>query len=248
MLRKYKILAGIGAACALGLASLSQCRGPHANVSLHGVNYSDREFSYLVEDPEDPTQPLGGEHIAPFAGGGTTCCALLPWKWKPGTKVRLTTFHWLKQRPDGSLPRVMEEHEVDVPEYAEAGELWVIRDVNGKISVVSSNFQPDHANWPGKIKGWPVPSLEFQRERWELYRKEAAHGVELYESLLKKLKEDPEGQAKRAWEVDKEYSTSEVAGFTGPADPRYMKYLAKDYSEGLVRSKVKLEEIMKAKP
>lgn len=245
---KHKILIGIlGVAGVVGLA-LSQYRGSHASVSLHGVNYSDREFSYFIADPENPKKTIGGEHIAPFAGGGTTCCAVLPWKWKPGTKVRLTTIHWLKKRPDGKLPQVTEEHEVDVPEYAEAGELWVIRDGDGKISVVSTNVQPDHPGWPGRIKGWPVPSLEYRLERWELHRELEQGNVDLYLSLSQELERNPKDHAKEMWAHDKEYSSSEIAGFTGPTDPRYIEHLHKAYVEGMKRSTARLEEIMKAKP
>jgi hypothetical protein len=242
----YKILSGM--LCVLGFASLLSCRPSNANVSLHGVNYSDREFSYFIADPENPKKSLGGEHIGPFAGGGTTCCASLPRKWKPGTKVQLTTIHWLKKLPDGSLPEVTEEHDVEVPEYAEPGELWVIRDVNGKISLVSSNLQPDHPSWPGKVKGWPTPSLDFQRERWELYRKLEAHNVDLFQSLLSELDHDPAGKAHEAWAFDKEYSPAKIAKFTGPDDRRYIDHLRTRYTEGLRLSRNQLEEVMKAKP
>ncbi len=244
----HKILiGGLGIAGVVGL-DLSQYGDSHTSVSLHGVNYSDGEFSYFIADPDDPQKTIGGEHIAPFAGGGTTCCAVLPWKWKPGTKVRLTTTHWLKRLPDGNLPEVTEEHEVEVPEYPEAGELWVIKNGDGKISVVSSNVQPDHASWPGRIKGWPVPSLEYQRERWELYRKHEANGVELYLTLLRDLEQDPEKEATESWEYAKERRPSELKGFTGPRDPRYIQFLKNDYVNGLNRSKAQLAEIMKAKP
>lgn len=248
MLLKHKILIGVlGVSGAVGLA-LSQYRGSHASVSLHGVNYSDREFSYFIADPENPRKTIGGEHIAPFAGGGTTCCAVLPWKWKPGTKVRLTTTHWLKKLPDGSLPEVTKEHEVEVPEYAEAGELWVIRDGEGKISVVSSNVQPDHPAWPGKIKGWPIPSVEYQRERWEIYRDVEQSYVNAFESLLKELEQDPVNHVVKMWKHDSEYSASEITGFTGPNDPRYLEHLKKSYIDGIKRSRNDLEDIMKAKP
>lgn len=248
MLLKYKVLIGVLGALGVAALALSQYRSSLASVSLHGVNYSDREFSYFIADPEDPKQTIGGEHIPPFAGGGTTCCALLPWKWKPGTKVRVKTTHWLKRRPDGSLPKVNQEHEVEVPEYAEAGELWVIRDGNGKISVVSSDLQPDHPNWPGNIKGWPTPSLEYRRERWEIYRDVAQASVNAFVSLSKQFEQDPIKNAKEMWEHDKEYSANEIAGFRGPDDPRYHEHLKKTYIEGLRSSREELEEIMKAKP
>lgn len=248
MLLKHKILIGVlGFAGVVGLA-LSQYGGSHASVSLHGVNYSDREFSYFIADPENPQKAIGGEHIAPFAGGGTTCCAALPWKWKPGTKVRLTTTHWLKKLPDGSLPEITEGHEVEVPEYAEPGELWVIRDGDGKISVVSSNVQPDHASWPGRIKGWPVPSLKYRRERWELHRNLEEHSVNVHKSLLRKLEQHPEKEANEAWKFAKEYSPSDLVGFSGSDDPRYFQFLKKKYTEELNRSKAQLDEIIRAKP
>ncbi|KFC68482.1 DUF3304 domain-containing protein [Massilia sp. LC238] len=245
---KHKILVGVLSVAGVVGVALSQYRSSHASVSLHGVNYSDREFSYFISDPENPQKTIGGEHIAPFAGGGTTCCAVLPWKWKPGTKVRLTTTHWLKKLPDGSLPEVTEEHEVEVPEYAEAGELWVIRNGEGKISVVSSNVQPDHLAWPGEIKGWPVPSVQYQRERWEIYRDVERSYVDAFESLLKELEQDPDNHVIKMWKHDTEYSSSEITGFTGPNDPRYIRHLKKTYIEGLKRSRSDLEEIMKAKP
>lgn len=248
MLLKHKILIGVlGAVGVIGLV-LSQYRGAHASVSLHGVNYSDREFSYFIADPENPKKTIGGEHIAPFAGGGTTCCAVLPWKWKPGTKIRVSTTHWLKKRPDGSLPEVTQEHEVEVPEYAEVGELWVIRDAQGKISVVSSNVQPNHPGWPGRIKGWPIPSVEYQRERWEIHREVAQAHVNAFVSLSNELEQDSINHVKKTWEYDKEYSAKEIAAFKGPDDPRYRKHLKERYIEGLESSINDLEEIMKAKP
>ncbi|MCC2955838.1 DUF3304 domain-containing protein [Massilia sp. IC2-477] len=249
MLQKYKVLLSVLAVLGmLGLVALWQYRGSHASVSLHGVNYSDREFSYFIADPENPEKATGGEHIAPFAAGGTTCCAVLPLKWKPGAKIRLSTTHWLKKLPDGTLPEVVQEHEVEVPEYAEAGELWVIRDEDGKVNVVSSNLQPDHPNWPGKIKGWPVPSIEYQRERWELYRKDRQGYVELYTSMLKELESHPQDRAKSAWNHAKERNPAELQQFTGPDDPRFLQKLQKEYSDGLAWSSARLTEILEAKP
>lgn len=245
---KHKILVGVlGVGGMVGLA-LSQYRGSHTSVSLHGVNYSDREFSYFIAAPENPKKTIGGEHIAPFAGGGTTCCAVLPWKWQPGTKVRLTTTHWLKKLPDGSLPEVTEEHEVEVPEYAEAGELWIIRDSAGKISVVSSNVQPDHPTWPGKVKGWPVPSLEYQRQRWELYVHEKKIYLNTFANSLKEIESDPDKQAMEAWNHAMEYSPSELKGFTGPKDPNYRSHLTNTYSIRLRELEGELDALLRSKP
>lgn len=239
---------GAGVLCLLGLAALALLKPTNADVSLHGVNYSDREFSYFIADPDDPEQFTGGEHIGPFAGGGTTCCATLPRKWKPGTKLRLTTRHWLKKRPDGSLPEVTEEHEVEVPKYSEAGELWVIRNADGKISVVSSNVQPDHPDWPGTIKGWPVPSLEFQRERWELHVHQKKIYLKSYADSLEKLKSNPDEEAKEAWDHSMKYSPAELNGFNNPNDTNYKSHLKNAYSNRLKELEQELDDLLRSKP
>jgi hypothetical protein len=234
----------------LGASLLSGCGKSTVDVSLHGVNYTVDPFTYMVMDPVDPEKISGGEHIDSFSAGGTTCCATLPRKWRPGIKLQIRTTHWLKARPDGSLPEIKQAHVVEVPKYVDGkpGELWVLRNADGSVSVVSSDFQPDHAQWPGKVKGWPVPSLEYQRERWEVLRKHEANGVESYLSALAELKENPDKQAREAWEVTKRYYPSDLVGFSGPSDPKYRDSLRKEYEEGLARSQVWLKNIMDEKP
>lgn len=234
----------------LGVSLMSACAKPTVGVNLHGVNYTGDTFSYWVMDPANPEQGSGGELIDPFGAGGTMCCATLPRKWRPGIKLTVRTTHWLKAHPDGSLPEVKQVHVVEIPKYIDdkPGELWVLRNADGSLSVVSSDLQPDHAQWPGNVKGWPVPSLEYQRERWELYRKHEADGVELYLSLLDDLRKAPEKAAKESWDHTKQYYPSELAEFSGPEDPKYRHYLIRHYEEGLERSRHLLKQVMDARP
>ncbi|MGZ8295076.1 MAG: DUF3304 domain-containing protein, partial [Telluria sp.] len=177
-------------ACVLSACLLAGCEKAEVDVSLHGVNYGGDAFSYYVTDPTKPkTSGAGGELIEPFAAGGTTCCFTLPKKWRPGIKVEVRTTHWLPQKPDGSLPEVKQIHLVDVPVYANdsPGELWVLRAADGTLAVISSDLQPDHPNWPGKLKGWPIPSLEYRRERWALIRNHQETFVTAYMKLLDEL-------------------------------------------------------------
>lgn len=230
---------------------LSACEKTVVNVDLHGVNYSAEPFTYSVTNPANPQGSSGGgELIDPYAAGGTTCCAQLPKKWRPGIKLKVDTTHWLKEKPDGTLPEVKETHIVDVPPYVDnrAGDLWVLRNADGSIGVVSSIYQPDNPKWPGKIKGWPMPSLEYQRERWELTKNLQKDKVETAASLLKSLKQDPQGQAKEAWEYAKEHDPKSIKGFSGPEDPKYFAYLQADYQEWLKRSEKRLSEILKEQP
>jgi hypothetical protein len=214
------------------------------------VNYSGDPFSYYVTDPAKPRVAGAGELIDPFAAGGTTCCFSLPKKWRPGIKVQVRTSHWLADRPDGTIPEIKGEHIVEVPPYANGkpGELWVLRAADGSVSVISSDFQPDHPKWPGKVKGWPVPSLEYRRERWEIRRVYEEGGVRLFQSLLDQLEKDPHARARKDWDFAQKDKPASLKGFSGPDDPRYHLFLRRDYEEGLRRSKTLLKQVMEARP
>ena len=242
--------AGPALICCVGFLLLTACEKPTVSVNLHGVNYSAETFSYDVADPAAPDSGAGGELIDPFGAGGTTCCVTLPRKWQPGTKLQVRTMHWLKKRPDGSLPEIKEVHLVDVPPYVDGkpGELWVLREADGKVDVISSDFQPDHPRWPGKVKGWPVPSLEYQRERWEIYRKHEEGGVRLFRTLLDELEKSPETRAREAWEHARQFEPATIKNVSGPTDPRYLAQLKQEYEEGLLHSEMRLKQIMEARP
>jgi hypothetical protein len=97
----------------LAVLMLCGCEKSTVSVSVHGVNYTADEFSYLLIDPDQPDSSSAGEHIDPFAAGGTTCCYVLPKQWKPGIKVKIQTIHWLTKDRDRNFPEVKEEHVVD---------------------------------------------------------------------------------------------------------------------------------------
>jgi len=220
-------------------------------VNLHGVNHTAETFSFYLKDPENPEMISGGSGlIDPFGAGGISCCAVLPRKWESGLKLKVHTKHWPK-RPLGETSREIKEVvEAAVPEYAdgEPGEIWVLRHIDGKIEVVSSDYQPDHPKWPGSVKGWPIPSIEYRRERWELYRKHATHGVNLYESLLKDFKTNPDLETSAAWDYAQKNTPKLLIGFSGPDDPKYRAELEAHYTRSFERSKQRLDELMEEKP
>jgi hypothetical protein len=232
---------------------LSGCdRSATVNVNVHGVNYTDRVFSYVVRDPQakDSSSGAGGELIDPFGAGGTMCCAVLPKVWRPGIRLQVDTTYWLDKQPDGKLPEIKQTRVVDVPRYVDGkpGELWVLREADGNVSVVSSDFQPDHPKWPGKVKGWPVPSLEYRRERWKIILDHEEEHVRNALHLLKQLKENPKGTAKESWENARRYDPSSIKSYFGPDDPQYVAYLAKDYEKYLEDSRSRVKVIMGEKP
>jgi hypothetical protein len=231
------------------LLPLSACEKPTVRVNLHGVNYTADTFSYAVADPADPDGG-GGELIDPFAAGGTTCCVTLPKTWRPGIKLQVQTSYWVEKRAENSIKEFKGESVVEVPKYVEGkpGDLWVLREADGKVSIISSDFQPDHPKWPGMVKGWPIPSLEYRRERWELYRKDRQSSVDNYLDLLDELEKSPRMRTEKAWETAAEYDRESILGYEGPKDPRYAAYLRKRYTEGLKGSREQLAEVMRHQP
>lgn len=245
MIRAFVVIVSL-----LGASLLSACEKSTVDVNLHGVNYTDNSFSYVVIDPDNPAGGAGGELIDPFGAGGTMCCAKLPRKWRQGIKLQVRTIQYLQQRPAETVVEAKKLHVVEVPKYINdtPGELWVLLNADESVSVVSSDFQPDHAQWPGKVKGWPVPSVEYQRERWELYRKHEADGVASYLSALAEMKADPEKHTKENWDHTKQYYPKDLIGFSGPSDPKYYNFLKKQHEDGLERSQRLLKDVMDAKP
>lgn len=220
-------------------------------VNLHGVNHTAQEFSFYVNDPFDPSTVSGGSGvIEAFSASGISCCAVLPRVWKSGLKLQIHTTHWLKKLPDGRIPEIKEVVEVNVPRYVDGkpGELWVLRHDNGNLEVVSSDYQPDHPRWPGTQKGWPVPSLEYRRERWELYKQIEESDVETFARVLEELEEAPERRAKKDWESTKKSHPDDLKDFSGPDDPLYVAKLKASYVDALAKSKRDLLQIMEAKP
>jgi hypothetical protein len=234
----------------LTASTLAGCEKSEVAANINAVNYSADEFSYYVNDPATPTLTGGGELVGPFGAGGITCCFTLPKKWRPGIKVEIHATHWLPAQPDGRLPEVHDVHLVEVPAYVDdkPGDLWVIRALDGSFSVVSSDFQPNHSKWPGKVKGWPVPSVEYQRARWEIIKEHEEGGVRLFSELLKQLESDPQRRAKEAWTTAMEYEKSSIKDFNGPTDPRYLIQLKKEYEEGLKYSQDRVTRLMKERP
>ncbi|MGJ9418276.1 DUF3304 domain-containing protein [Massilia sp. CMS3.1] len=218
------------------------------SVNVHGVNYTAEPFRYVLVDPANPSNGAA-EHISPFSGGGIMCCFTLPKRWSPGIRVNVQSTHWLPETDKGDLPEVEKIYTVEVPAYPEgAGELWVLRTADGAIELVTSNVEPDHPQWPGKVKGWPEPSLTYQRERWKLYRKIAEDKVDVYRASLDHLKKYTQAHLQNEWDVDKERQRNAIKKFSGPNDPAYAEYKTKSYIEGLQRSEKKLKQLLKEKP
>jgi hypothetical protein len=219
-------------------------------VPIHGVNYTAEAFAFVVRDPLNRENYGGGEEINPYGAGGTRCCYSLPAKWRPGLKVEISETYWLPRRPDNSLPEFKKRHIVEIPAYqgSEVGELWVLRMPDGEIAVVSSDVQPDHPDWSGKIKGWPIPSLEYQRKLHDQAIAEAESTVKLYVGLNADMAKDPNKRAQEAWNSDERLRPSRLKAYRGARDPAYQAMLREHYSSELKIVRDELAKIRAARP
>jgi hypothetical protein len=240
----------LAAICAIALPALTACAKNTVSVSVHGVNYAADEFSYVIEDPSNNKNTAGGESIGPFAAGGTMCCYELPTKWHSGIQIKISATHWQQVKQDGSLPEVSETKVVEVPPYlnGKAGELWVLRAVDGQLSLVSSDFQPDHPKWPGKLKGWPVPSVAYQREHWDLDIEHEQGYVDLYSKFLKEMHEHPLEHASKMWNYAKQRDPQSIAAFSGPQDIAYQTSLLAQYEAGLSLAQKNVKNLKDHRP
>lgn len=219
-------------------------------VAVHGVNHTAQEFTFVVVDPLDEENVAGGETINAFGAGGTMCCFNLPKQWRPGLKVEVRATKWLPRTPENILPSVKQRFVLDIPAYEQgkAAELWILRTPDDEYSLVASNVQPDHPEWTGKIKGWPVPSVEYQRSIHARDIKEAQSDVDLYESLLAGLKNQPVESAKRTWEHRIVREADALKVYKGPEDAAFVAMLRADYQTGLAEAQEQLKRVQAARP
>lgn len=78
---------------------------------------------------------------------------------------------------------------------------------------------------------------------------ELARGdVKAYESLLQELASNPKKNLNDAWQLESENGRKKVGSFTGPDDPAFSAYLKKDYEEGLIRTRQRVQTMEKMKP
>ena len=219
-------------------------------VPIHGVNYTAQEFGYVLVDPLDKENVAAEESITPYGAGGIVCCFNLPKQWRPGLKAELRATLWILPTPGHDLSSVKKSFTLDIPAYGlgKVPELWILRTSDNEFSLVASNFQPNHPEWPGKIKGWPVPSVEYRRIIHARYLKEAQSDVNLYESSLVDLEKRPLEHGKEMWEQRRVRESDALKVYKGSGDAAYLASLREEYQAGLVEAREKLKRINAAQP
>jgi hypothetical protein len=265
---RWALLAGC-----LCLNLLTACAKTNTtSVNIHGVNYTEQEFSYRVTDPGNKDNHGGGEIVDSFSAGGTLCCYELPRKWRPGILVEIHTIRWIDKPPDHpekAIEEINETHRVEVPQYVDGkpGELWVVRQADGTFGVVSSDYQPDHAKWPGAVKGWPVPTLEYRRKLFDVNIKHQEDYVNSFQNSLAELEVSPLEYARSNWESKQKevamFANSKADNsntrqareyrellkkFSGPDDPKFIEMVKNEFKDLLLMSQKELQKLKDARP
>lgn len=144
------------AATLLASCASAQSQKPKSlGAAVRSINYSGKEVELTVIDPLDKSNGSGGDALNPYSMGGTICCFSIPAEWHHGYQVIVKYSFY----PD----ETWHEQLVDVPPYPQgiAGDIWLAMHEDGRAEAVVSNFGPTRDEWPGRIKGRPVPSAEY---------------------------------------------------------------------------------------
>jgi hypothetical protein len=143
-------------------ATSTEKKDDHYGASIHALNYSAREVAYIaVEHPGHPEGGGGGDSLNPYGSGGDICCFSVPAKWSPDFKV-VVVYQFYPEK-------TYRQSVVGVPPYpnGKAGDIWLVVHPDESVEAVVSDFGPSLVEWPGSIKGYPVPSREYRIKLWK---------------------------------------------------------------------------------
>jgi hypothetical protein len=193
-----------------GCAASPDKKDDSYGVSIHALNYSAREVAYIaVEQPGHPEGGGGGDALNPYGSGGDICCFRVPVKWSPDFKVVIVYQFY----PETTYRRTL----VGVPPYpkGKAGDIWLVVHPDESVEAVVSDFGPTLDEWPGSIKGYPVPLIEYRVKLWrEKLSRERADLAAMQRSLKDDVRDlSPEELARLKSGI--KYSQEEIKRLEG---------------------------------
>lgn len=137
---------------------LAACGGEKTTgVSYFGYNNTDKHIVSIVVNGEG-----GILHAYAHDGGGQVCCVQIPNKWRPGLKATIKWQEdgdWLLDEKgkevlrDGRrvyVPAPWKERTVDIPEYKEINEFYIVFFPGDEVKVAVSYGLPEIARDFGK--------------------------------------------------------------------------------------------------
>lgn len=244
---------------------LSGCThsGKDDKVSLNitGVDYAGTGIDvYDVEDPKNPKNHGGGFSITPYSADGIQCCFTVPKEWHPGLKVNVLIRYPLegetgdeisaslvKRQAEGTL---VDTVPAEIPKYKTParGTLWVQFMPNKKVKLVVSDLDPSHKDFPGEVKGWPVPSDEYRRKLIDQKIHEINSRIELNSEGLTDLNKSPKKTLEMFWRIFKKTNSLNESEFSGPYDEKFKKHVENYLREYIKNDKIRLEKLKEIRP
>jgi len=154
-----------------GLLSSCVSLGPgDMGVALTAINYTEDDYDAVgIAMPDDIKTFEAMDRVSAYGGSGTMCCVALPEKWQPGMKLVVLTLAGTKAKTykEWAYEKIpVIPHQVDVPRYTTPARVWIQIMSPDRLLVTVSNYSPENPNWPGEIKGGPIPSMEYRRKIW----------------------------------------------------------------------------------
>jgi hypothetical protein len=180
---------------ALLLSACSALGQQKMGVALTAINYTEDDYDAVgIAMPDDIKTFEAMDRVSAYGGSGTMCCVALPEKWQPGMKMVVLTQAGTKAKTykEWAYEKIpVIPHDVDVPRYATPARVWIQIMSPDKVLVTVSNYSPENPNWPGEIKGGPIPSMEYRRKVWLRDYKIMTNDLR---ALEQGVKENPEKQ------------------------------------------------------
>ena len=181
------------------------------------------------------------------------CCYDVPKTWAPGIQVGVILQSYDNKAGDY---RPRQTFIVDLPPYdksGKAGDVWFINYPDGTVGVVSTAYRPNGDEWPGKIKGWPKPSLAFQRELWERDMRLAQESLRASKESAAEFDRNPLDFLRKRWdfyleELKQKRPPKELQMFAGPVDPEFLAHERQWRMRLLEHSQDTVDRLLKVKP
>lgn len=245
------------------LFSLTACGQESDTVELNitGADYAGTGIrAFRVKNPDVPDAYGDGGSMAPYGGGGIRCCYQVPKQWHEGLTAEIEVYYPLKGKNGDEMSadltkreatdNVTETFNVPVPKYQAPAEgtLWVQFMPDKKIKVVVSDLSPDHEDFPGDVKGWPVPSDEYRISLIDRDIKLAEDDLQFSINRLKEWTNEPTDEAlKSLWDTYKKHLKEEVEGFDGYKDPHFLSDLIRKSKRNIAAEKRKIKKLKEYK-
>lgn len=242
-----------------GCASLGQSHDVSLNIT--GVDYAGTGMdAYQVKDPDNPKNRGGGFSIRPYSADGVQCCYTVPKEWHPGLKATVLLRYPLegtthdeisaslaKRQAEGTL---VETYQVEIPRYTTPakGTLWVQFLPNKHVNLVVSDLDPSHKDFPGKVKGWPVPSVEYRRKLIDARMLESQERLERSKDLLDAVISGDISVLKRNWGYYKDISPEEISNFKSYLDPNFKSFFIKNLRWRITKDEQTITDLRRRRP